>query len=208
MEKRELLGKKAYIVCPVRGASPTGTENMVRELEDQGYEVHWPHRDTNQEGTGLEICKQNAEAIRASDEIYVIWDGKSQGCLFDLGIAFALGSHGGTLTDTIAATSKAKDDLGEEHVRLFLDYINLHLVGEDPLQAVDVFYDHMILVRVQARLAREKRQVPLGEGDVDDRQVLTRLKEKGYQGFVSLKYHAADDVWDKLAQGVEFVQSI
>lgn len=124
------------------------------------------------------------------------------------GIAFALGSHGGTLTDTIAATSKATDDLGEEHIKLFLDYGNLHLVGEDPLRAVDLFYDQTILVRAQAYLAREKKQVPLGEGDVDDRQVLTRLKEKGYQGFVSLKYHAADDVWDKLAQGIKFVRSI
>jgi len=33
----------------------------------------------------------NKNAIRRADRVFVVWDGKSEGCLFDLGAAFALG---------------------------------------------------------------------------------------------------------------------
>jgi predicted GTPase len=76
----------------------------VRRLDDQtdevkklmnGYlndpDVYCPGRDTNQtDKTGLNICKQNMQAIKDSDEVLFIWDGKSEGCLFDLGIAFCM----------------------------------------------------------------------------------------------------------------------
>jgi len=53
--------------------------------------VHWPPRDTTQEDdTGYRICADNRAAIEAADVVYIIWDGQSQGCLFDLGMAFAL----------------------------------------------------------------------------------------------------------------------
>lgn len=86
---------KSFMICPVRGQSPAEAQNvaaLVVQLEGQGYKVHFPPRDTNQnDPTGLQICRDNARAIFAADVIHVIWDGKSQGCLFDLGIAFALG---------------------------------------------------------------------------------------------------------------------
>lgn len=67
------------------------TEAVVKRLESEGWEVHWPHRDTDQaDPTGLRICAENREAIRRADAVHVIWDGQSQGCLFDLGMAFAL----------------------------------------------------------------------------------------------------------------------
>lgn len=80
-----------FLICPVRGVDPSITEKYVKELEDEGWEVHWPPRDTNQiDDTGLRICMDNRTAIKKSDVVHIIWDGKSQGCLFDLGIAFAL----------------------------------------------------------------------------------------------------------------------
>jgi nucleoside 2-deoxyribosyltransferase len=64
---------------------------IVFALETEGYVVHFPPRDTAQTcSTGLNICVDNRAAIEASDCIHVVWDGKSQGCLFDLGMAFAL----------------------------------------------------------------------------------------------------------------------
>lgn len=54
--------------------------------------MHFPHRDTDQDDdVGLRICADNLEAIRQAEVIHIIWDGKSQGSLFDLGMAFALG---------------------------------------------------------------------------------------------------------------------
>lgn len=83
---------KAFLICPVRGVDPEVSRGHVACLEAQGITVHWPPRDTDQDDpTGLRICRDNTDAIAAADVVYVIWDGKSQGCLFDLGVAFALG---------------------------------------------------------------------------------------------------------------------
>jgi nucleoside 2-deoxyribosyltransferase len=83
---------KTFLISPVRGQSPDVWQAHVAALEAEGYEVHWPHRDTDQSDiVGLRICADNMKAIAAADVVHVIWDGQSQGCLFDLGIAFALG---------------------------------------------------------------------------------------------------------------------
>ena len=64
----------------------------MRQLEAEDWSVHWPPRDTNQsDPVGLTICAENRAAILAADAVHVVWDGQSQGCLFDLGMAFALG---------------------------------------------------------------------------------------------------------------------
>jgi nucleoside 2-deoxyribosyltransferase len=81
-----------FLICPVRGHSMSETEQVVAELEAQGWSVHWPPRDTDQrDPVGLRICMDNRAAIEAADAVHVVWDGVSQGCLFDLGMAFALG---------------------------------------------------------------------------------------------------------------------
>jgi hypothetical protein len=82
---------KTFLICPVRGMSPDAHKATVDLLEKRGFTVHWPPRDTDQnDAIGLRICMDNANAIAAADVVHVIWDGKSQGCLFDLGVAFAL----------------------------------------------------------------------------------------------------------------------
>jgi nucleoside 2-deoxyribosyltransferase len=82
---------KTFLICPVRGHDQSETEAIVKKLESEGWQVHWPPRDTNQnDPTGLAICNDNCSAIAAADAVHIIWDGKSQGSLFDLGCAFAL----------------------------------------------------------------------------------------------------------------------
>lgn len=82
---------KTFLICPVRGVDPATQAGTVAELERQGYAVHWPPRDTDQaDEIGLRICSDNRAAIEAADVVHLIWDGKSQGGLFDLGMAFAL----------------------------------------------------------------------------------------------------------------------
>jgi nucleoside 2-deoxyribosyltransferase len=85
---------KTFLICPVRGADQTEAAKHVARLEAEGWLVHWPPVDTNQDDdTGYRICKDNAAAIASADAVHLIWDGKSQGCLFDLGVAFALGKR-------------------------------------------------------------------------------------------------------------------
>lgn len=80
-----------FVICPVRGHQKEETQPIVENFEKRGHTVYWPHRDTDQnDETGLRICRDNASAIAAADAVAIVWDGKSYGCLFDLGVAFAL----------------------------------------------------------------------------------------------------------------------
>lgn len=84
--------QRSFLICPVRGHAAAKFADAVERLEADGYAVHWPPRDTNQDDdTGLRICRDNMAAIADADVVHIIWDGNSQGCLFDLGMAFALG---------------------------------------------------------------------------------------------------------------------
>lgn len=84
----------SFLICPVRGKDPATYATIVTRLESEGYKVHWPPRDTDQvDDSGYRICCDNAAAIAASDVVHVIWNGESQGCLFDLGVAFGLHKH-------------------------------------------------------------------------------------------------------------------
>ena len=86
--------KRAFIICTVRGASEEyrkKLEDYVANLEANGYEVHLPHRDTNQNARGYDICNQNAKAIAMAHEVHVFYNTDSQGTHFDMGVAFAYG---------------------------------------------------------------------------------------------------------------------
>jgi nucleoside 2-deoxyribosyltransferase len=84
---------KVFVICTVRIATPEyriKLEEYVRNLEEQGHIVHLPHRDTNQEASGLSICLQNYCAILSADEVHIFFNPESTGTHFDLGVAFAL----------------------------------------------------------------------------------------------------------------------
>ena len=61
----------------------------VLRLESEGHQVHWPKRDTKQDGDpiGIRICRDNREAMFTSDEVHVWYDPDSRGSCFDLGMA-------------------------------------------------------------------------------------------------------------------------
>jgi len=82
-----------FIICTVRNATEEykkQLEDYVSKLEIEGHKVHLPHRDTNQQGSGIDICKQNRKAIELSDEVHLFYSAESQGTHFDMGVAFAL----------------------------------------------------------------------------------------------------------------------
>jgi len=85
---------KIYIICPVRNqleAWRDGLMEYTKALESHGHKVHLPFRDTPQDDkTGWNICDNHAHAMREADEVHIAYDGQSEGCLFDLGMAFVL----------------------------------------------------------------------------------------------------------------------
>src|SRR3989344_1010569 len=85
---------KIFLICPVRGITEQEKiliEQYVSDLETAGHAVHWPPRDTDQnDNAGLRICRDNRRALEEAQEIHIWWNGKSQGSVFDFGMAFAL----------------------------------------------------------------------------------------------------------------------
>ena len=85
------MKRTTFLISPVRGADMSALAKVVERLEVDGWSVYWPARDTNQsDESGLRICRDNLNAIARSAYVHVVWDGASQGVLFDLGRAFAL----------------------------------------------------------------------------------------------------------------------
>jgi hypothetical protein len=90
------MRKKTVLISPIRDLSIVPRMEIYAiadELEAEGWEVYCPLWDTEQceDPDGLWICSDNRAAIRLANAVHVIWDGESQGVLFDLGMAFALG---------------------------------------------------------------------------------------------------------------------
>ena len=86
--------KRMFIICTVRGASEEykkKLEDYVAQKEAEGWEVHLPHRDTDQNASGYNICMQNAKAIAMAHEVHIFYNPDSQGTHFDMGVAFAYG---------------------------------------------------------------------------------------------------------------------
>jgi len=85
--------KKAYMACPVRNVSKEEKKKIdeyVESLENNGYVVHYPHRDVDQTQTGMKILSAHRYAILQSDEMHIWWDNSSEGSHFDLGMVFML----------------------------------------------------------------------------------------------------------------------
>ena len=87
--------KRIFMICPVRGITEEEKKFLQRyiaRLEKQGFTVHYPPRDTDQnDPIGTYICTQNREAILNSGAIHIYWNPKSQGSTFDFGMAFMAG---------------------------------------------------------------------------------------------------------------------
>lgn len=86
---------RIFLICPVRNVSEEENAKIrtyVEALEGCGHDVHWPPRDTNQnDPVGLKICEANRAAIEAADEVRVRYNPNSEGTVFDLAMAVALG---------------------------------------------------------------------------------------------------------------------
>lgn len=83
--------KKVFVICPVRiadKATRKKLEQYKQYLESQGYIVHLPHLDTDQQASLYAICMQNMQAILEADEIHIFFVPESYGSHFDLGVTF------------------------------------------------------------------------------------------------------------------------
>ena len=66
-------------------------EELKSKLEKEGHKIKIPAFDSHPEFNELEICTYNKKLIKWAQKIYIIWDRRSYGTVFDFGMAFALG---------------------------------------------------------------------------------------------------------------------
>ena len=65
-------------------------QNHANGLRGSGHEVYIPAFNSKPYLDELGIFTHNRELIEKSDEVHVIWDCRSNGTIFDLGMCFAL----------------------------------------------------------------------------------------------------------------------
>lgn len=89
-----------FLICPVRNATEAEKENLnkiIVNYENQGFKVHYPERDTNQNPYingvntgGYNICLQNARALANAKTVSIFYNKSSTGSMFDLGVTYYL----------------------------------------------------------------------------------------------------------------------
>lgn len=82
------------LICSVRTDDDrTYADGYVALLEGSGLRVFYPPRDTDQvdPGGGLRILRDNFyRGFLRCREVHIIWNSKSEGSKFDLGLCFAI----------------------------------------------------------------------------------------------------------------------
>ncbi len=84
---------KVFLICPVANASEDQKAEMmmyIEVIEGAGYDVHYPHRDTNQKDPiGYNIISENLDAIMWADEVHLFYSKGSRGSIMDFGFSFS-----------------------------------------------------------------------------------------------------------------------
>lgn len=90
--------KKIFIIGPVRDIETEAHQRIkeyVEDLENKGFKVHWPLRDTDQnDPIGLQICLTNGMKIFEAEEVHIWFDPTSKGSIFDRGMLCSFLVHG------------------------------------------------------------------------------------------------------------------
>lgn len=92
--------KNIFLICPVRNATKAEKEKLrelIKNYEEQGFNVHYPERNTNQNPFvgrvntgGYNICLDNARAIANAQTVVMFYNKESTGSMFDLGVTYQL----------------------------------------------------------------------------------------------------------------------
>lgn len=79
-----------------------------------------------------------------------------------------------------------------DHFRCTFDFANFVQCGQDTLEAYEMLRPYISYIHVKDALRENGEVVPAGTGDGNVAEILNRLDEKGYAGFLSLEPHLAD----------------
>jgi nucleoside 2-deoxyribosyltransferase len=63
----------------------------AHKMEAEGHRVFFPALDDSKFKSTLEILEANKKRMMNADEVHLFYDGRSNGTIFDFGMAFAMG---------------------------------------------------------------------------------------------------------------------
>lgn len=78
------------------------------------------------------------------------------------------------------------------HFKAVFDFANFVQCGQDTLEAYELLKPYIAYVHVKDALFANGQVTPAGWGQGHVKEILSRLKESGYQGYLSLEPHLAD----------------
>ncbi len=79
-----------------------------------------------------------------------------------------------------------------DHFRCTFDFANLVQCGQDTMEAYEMLRPYISYIHVKDAMRESGDVVPAGTGDGNVAEILNRLDEEGYAGFLSLEPHLAD----------------
>jgi L-ribulose-5-phosphate 3-epimerase len=132
----------------------------------------------------------------------------------------ALGERGVTLlmeTGQEKAESLVRfiDDVGRSNVRVNFDCANMVLYGAgDPVEAVDILRDRIAHVHMKDATWSSQpgktwgQEVPLGDGDANIPQVVSRLRAIGYKGPLVLEREGGTNRLGDIRDGADLLRSL
>lgn len=79
-----------------------------------------------------------------------------------------------------------------DHFKAIFDFANFIQVGQDTLEAYELLKDYVVYIHVKDALSADGSVVPAGHGDGHIAEILGKLKERGFEGVLSLEPHLFD----------------
>ncbi|MBO5985569.1 MAG: sugar phosphate isomerase/epimerase [Lachnospiraceae bacterium] len=84
------------------------------------------------------------------------------------------------------------DVFGGEHFKAIFDFANFVQAEQDTLEAYELLKNHIAYVHVKDAIWGSGKVVPAGYGDGNLGEILQRMFDKGFNGFLSLEPHLFD----------------
>ena len=118
----------------------------------------------------------------------------------DLDVWICVENHSGSMTEGAKDTLRMVEEISMDNVGVIFDYAFIDLFGEEDIQeSIDILRPHIQHVHLKDHIITDRKtetviKLPLGDGQIDLRTLLSVLKSVGYDGFLTNEY---EKVWQE-----------
>jgi sugar phosphate isomerase/epimerase len=104
--------------------------------------------------------------------------------------------------------AKFLDVVHSEGAKVNFDPANLCMSGFDYLEDVRALRRFIVHTHAKDGLAKQPKEVALGQGDVDFPEYLTELRGIGYSGYLTIERECGDDPVKDIVEAVQFLKTL